>query len=126
MKTDLQKAVKLLRDNIQYYIENRHVIVLSEESKKGQQIISAASHYDGYDLRQVYGKPSDIKKRIYNEVFEQYRNDNDSDAFSITSHNGFMFTVSWINRYGVRYLTRDNDYIVVTSDMVENIFTDFN
>jgi len=85
-------------------------------TKAGQKIIAMGSHYDGFDLRQVYGRYSDAKERAWNWCYEQYLATDDHDSFSICSHNTFGFTVSWLGKVDgediMRVETKDNSYMV--------------
>ena len=119
--TELKKVTRNFREKMPYYNHGRRVIVADETTKKGQSIIDSASHYDGTYLYQVYDKPSEEKQRIFDACFEMYCNDKNASDFSICSHNGFVFTVSWVNDFGVVYLTRDTEYIVLCEDCIERI-----
>ena len=115
------KEVKAFQEKVGYYSNGRRVVVIGEDTKKGQSIIVQGSRYDGYTLNQVYNKPSRIKQSIYDDCYEMYRNDPDSESFGICSHNSYAFTVSWLNRYGIVYLTMNSEYIVLFNECIDAI-----
>ena len=116
MKHEFNNYVKNLSKKYPSYKDGRGVIVLSEYSSAGKKIISRASHYDGYYLHQVYDRPSDAKRSIYNDLFDRYAQTEGAQAFSICSHNGFGFTVSWVEPGEVVYFTKDHEYHVICDE----------
>lgn len=110
------KYVRDTRKAMPTYNNGRTVKVLSEYTAAGKRILDMASHWDGYDLRQVYDNPSSEKCRIYDECYEMYRNDPGSESFGICSHNTFNFTVSWVCPAKVVFLTSVNEYIVLCNE----------
>ena len=113
---DFAKYVRDFRAQMPTYNYGRAVKVLSEYTAAGKRILDMASHWDGDNLRQVYDKPSAEKMRIFDECYEMYRNDTDSEAFAICSHNTFNFTVSWVCPGKVVFLTSVNEYIVLCNE----------
>ena len=61
---DFNNYVKGLRNVYPSYNHGRDVLVLSEYSKAGKNILERASYFDGYWLSQVYDNPSAEKERI--------------------------------------------------------------
>ena len=89
---------------------------LNASTNRGKQIIERASHYDGYTLSDVYSTFSREKEKAYNCCFDEYIKTENSEAFSICSHNTFGFTCSWTGTKDgediLRYETKDNSYLV--------------
>ena len=115
-KKDFAKVVRNYRVRLPYYNNGRRVVVLSEYSAKGQSIIDTASHYEGETLSDIYTKCSPEKHRAYDEVWEMYCNDNDASCFGICSHNYNMFTVSWLSKNMLIYLTNVTEYVVILNE----------
>ena len=113
---NFNKYVKGLRSIYPRYNNDREVVVLSEYSKAGEDILERASHFDGYYLSQVYDNPSAEKKRVYYDLFEMYSNDKNAQAFGICSHNGFAFTVSWVTKGQVLFFTKSKEYHVICNE----------
>lgn len=110
---DFEKYVRFTRRMMPYYNHGRKVIVLSEYSKKGKQILAQGSRYEGTELYQVYTKPSYKKQLAFKNVREMFHNDVNAKSFSICSHNCQMFTCSWLNNDGLIYLTNKTEYLVL-------------
>ena len=98
------------------YCNGRNVVVLSEYSKKGKEIIARASRWEGYTLSQVYERPSLAKQKAYDDCYEMYCNSFKADSFGICSHNSQMFTVSWVSDNDIVYLTNKTEYHVITQE----------
>lgn len=113
---EFEKFVRFTRRIMPYYNNGRKVVVLSEYSEKGKQILAQASRYEGTGLYQVYTKPSDKKQLAFKEVWEMFCNDVNGQAFSICSHNCQMFTCSWLNKEGLVYLTNKTEYLVLINE----------
>lgn len=113
---DFRKYVSNIRRMMPSYNNGRKVVVVAEDTKKGEALISLASKWEGNDLRQVYETPSNAKKAAFDDAWEMYRNAPNSDSFGICSHNTFSFTVSWISDDGITILTRDTEYLVVCNE----------
>ena len=113
---DFNNYVKGLRNVYPSYNHGRDVLVLSEYSKAGKNILERASYFDGYWLSQVYDNPSAEKERIYDSLFEMYSNDKNADSFGICSHNGFTFTVSWVTKGEVLFFTKSKEYHVICNE----------
>lgn len=113
---EFEKFVRFTRRIMPYYNHGRKVIVLSEYSEKGQQILSTGSRYEGTQLYDVYTKPSHEKEIAFNEAYEMFCNDVNGSGFSICSHNCQMFTVSWLNKDGLVYLTNKTEYLVLINE----------
>ena len=113
---EFNKYVKAFRATMPVFNNGRYVKVLSEYSKAGKTIIDRASRCEGHDLRQVYDKWSDAKQTAYNEVFDMYLNSPHATAFGICSKNSFGFSVSWVSDYGIHFITKNYEYIVLTNE----------
>lgn len=89
---------------------------LKASTKAGQNIIEKASKHEGYWLHQVYDKWSSAKEQAWNWCFDQFRQTENSEEFSICSHNSFGFVCSWVGTKDgeniLRYETKDNSYLV--------------
>ena len=110
---DFKRFVSNARKYFPSYNHGRNVVIYTEDTKCGQDILSRASRWEGNNLNQVYDRPSKTKKEIFNACWEMYANDINASSFGICSHNGFMFTVSWVTENDVVYLTRDTEYHVL-------------
>ena len=113
---EFKKYVSMFRALTPLYSNGRRVVVLSEESKRGQDIIAKGSRYEGYTLNQVYDYWSDSKQQAYDDVWEMYCNGRHSNTFGICSHNTHMFTVSWLDDDGLHYVTKGTEYIVIFNE----------
>lgn len=98
------------------YNHGRSVVVLREDSKKGQEIIARASRWEGNTLEQVYERPSVAKRKAFDECWNMYCNSKNGSAFGICSHNSQMFTISWVDENEIVYLTNKNEYHVICKD----------
>lgn len=119
MKMDSKVFAKKVRDMrrmLPYRSNGRRVVLLSEETKKGQEIIALGSRWEGNDLCQVYDKWSADKQKAFDDAWEMYRNARHGDSFGICSHNSFGFTVSWLSDDGLTVLTKDTEYLVVFNE----------
>lgn len=87
--------------------------VVRESTSLGKKLIAMGSRYEGTDLYQIYDKWSDAKQRAFDWCYEQYLLSEDHEAFSIISHNSFVFSVSWLCKDGLRIETPKNSYLVV-------------
>ena len=89
---------------------------LKASTKPGQNIIAKASKYDADWLHQVYGTWSLAIERAYNWCYEQFLQTENSEAFSICSHNSSGFTCSWLGTKAgeniLRYETKNNSYLI--------------
>ena len=85
-------------------------------STMGNKLYESGSKYEGYDLSQVYDRPSIAKQLAFERCYDEYVNTENSTAFSICSHNTFGFTCSWLGiKDGeniMRYETKDNSYLI--------------
>ena len=92
------------------------MVELNYSSTKGRQIYEKGCHYEGFTLEQVYNNPSSNKQVAYDKCVDEFLNTEDSAAFSICSHNNFMFTCSWVGKLDgegiMRYETANNSYLV--------------
>lgn len=114
-----QQYVKWLNSVTTEKNHGRKVVVLSEDTKMGQKVLDMASRYEGTSLSQVYDYWSPEKEQAFNDVWEMYCDDDESEAFSICSHNCQAFTVSWVNSLGVMFLTSKTEYLVVDKKLYE-------
>lgn len=113
MNKKYKEYVNQVRKNMPVYNHGRFVVVLSEDTAKGVDILKRASRWAGDTLSQVYDNWSETKERAYNDAWEMYCSDPDASGFSICSANTFQFTVSWVTPVSVVYLTRDCEYHVM-------------
>lgn len=111
-----EKKVREIRRMMPSDNNGRKVVVLSEYSKKGLQVLASASRWDGNTLNQVYDRWSDAKQEAYDEAWEMYCNSRHGCSFSICSHNSFGFTVSWLHDDGCTFLTRSTEYLVIYNE----------
>lgn len=112
-KAEVETIVKDLRKTLPPYNNDRRVVITSEFTKKGEKLLQMASRYDGQELSYCYKNPSPEKLKILDDLYQMYIEDWHSEAFSICAHNCHSFSVSWINRVGVVYITRSTEYIIV-------------
>lgn len=108
--------VKGVRCSMPEYNNGRRVVILSEYTKKGKEILDRASHWEGNDLRQVYESPSIAKQRAFDEVWQMYCESENASAFGICSHNTFNFTVSWVVPGCVWFITATTEYMVLCNE----------
>ena len=113
---DFRQYVSTIRKSIPEYNHGRKVIVLGEDTKRGQEIIAMGSRWDGNDLHQVYDSWSQAKEYAFNEAWEMYCNAPNSDSFGICSHNSFGFTVSFLSDNGLTVLTPKTEYLVIFNE----------
>ena len=73
--------------------------IIKGSTALGQKLIDRGSNYDGYSLRDIYTTYSEHKQQAYDWCFEKFRRDLNSSDFSIISHNGWQFSVSWLFDY---------------------------
>ena len=92
------------------------MIELKASTKKGQEILARGNQYDGTYLSDVYDNWSSRKEEAYEWCREQYAETENSTAFSICSHNSFMFTCSWVGTKDgeniMRYETPSKSYLI--------------
>ena len=115
-KKEFEKKVREIRNMMPAYNNDRRVVVLSEYSKKGQEVLAIASHWDGYTLNQIYNRWSDAKQEAYDEAWKMYCNSRHGNSFGICSHNKFGFTVSWFHDDGCTVLTSSTEYLVIFNE----------
>lgn len=111
--TAYNEYVKTVRANMPSYNHGRTVVVLSEYSTRGKAIMDSATQWKGERLGQVYDSWSDAKQKAYDDAYEMYANDPQSEMFSICSANISQFTVSWFTPVNVVYLTANYEYHVL-------------
>lgn len=115
-RKEFEKFVRFTRRMMPYYNHGRKVIVLSEYSEKGKQILAQGSRSEGTDLYDVYTRPSYEKQCAFKNAWGMFCNDVNGQAFSICSHNCQMFTCSWLNNDGLIYLTNKTEYLVLINE----------
>lgn len=85
-------------------------------SSKGKQLYNRGSIYEGYYLSHVYDRPSLAKQQAFAKCYDEFLHTENSSAFSITSHNTFGFSCSWLGTKDgeniMRYETKDNSYLI--------------
>ena len=113
---EFEKFVRFTRRIMPYYNHGRKVIVLSEYTEKGKQILAQGSRSEGTELYDVYTKPSHEKQIAFKNAWEMFCNDVNGQAFSICSHNCQMFTCSWLNKEGMVFLTNKTEYLVLINE----------
>ena len=89
------------------------MIVVKASTSLGKQLIGRGSRYEGTELSQIYSRWSSAKQRAFDMCYDQYLASEEHEAFSITSHNSFGFSVSWLCKDGLRIETPKNSYLVV-------------
>ena len=95
------------------YHDGREIVVLSKQTKKGQDILARALRNDGFRLSNCYTRPSQIKQAIWEDCYQMFLRDVDAHNFHICSHNVNQFSVTWMTASGVVVLlTRKYEYIV--------------
>lgn len=115
-KKEFEKKVRETRNMMPPYNNGRRVVVLSEYSKKGKDVLARASSRDGNTLYQVYDHWSENKQKAFDEAWEMYCNSRHGNSFSVCSHNTFGFTVSWLHDDGCTFLTKDTEYLVIFNE----------
>lgn len=113
---DFRKYVSDIRRMVPTYSNGRKVVVVAEDTKKGEALIALAGQWEGNDLRQIYDRPSDAKKAAFDEAWNMYTQSRHGTAFGICSHNTFGFTVSWVHDDGITVLTKDTEYLVICNE----------
>ena len=111
-----EAKVRTIRTMMPAYNNGRMVVVLSEYSKKGKNVLATASRWDGNTLNQVYDRWSKEKQDAYDSAYEMYCNSRNGNSFSICSHNAFGFTVSWLHDDGCTFLTKNTEYLVIFNE----------
>lgn len=115
-RKEFEKFVRFTRRIMPYYNNGRKVVVLSEYSEKGQQVLNQGMRSEGTELYHVYTRPSQEKQLAFKNAWEMFCNDVNGQAFSICSHNCQMFTCSWLNKEGMVYLTHKTEYLVLINE----------
>ena len=115
-KKEFEKKVREIRNLMPAYNNDRRVVVLSEYSKKGKDVLARASRWDGNTLNQVYDHWSEDKQKVFDDAWKMYCNSSNGESFSICSHNSFGFTVSWLHDGGCTFLTRSTEYLVICNE----------
>lgn len=113
---EFEKFVRFTRRIMPYYNNGRKVVVLSEYSEKGRQILVQGRRNEGCNIYDVYTVPSHNKVLAFKNVWDMFCNDPNSQAFSICSHNCQMFTCSWLNKDGMVFLTKKTEYLVLINE----------
>lgn len=92
--------------------------VTFESPNKGtkfyENLLQRASRYDGHYLCNVYNRYSYDKERIENYWLD-FMSECNGDAYGITSHNSFSFTLSFCIETPVRgvcYITPSHNYFL--------------
>lgn len=98
--------------------------IVKISTKKGQSLYSRSLCNEGYTLHDVYGKPSDAKKKAYSWCFNKYKEDENAENFRMVGHNCHFFTVAWDSIWAdpatgevqtaVFMETSHNSYIILT------------
>lgn len=115
-KEDFKKHVRTVRRNMPEYNNGRQVIVLSECTQKGMNILDRGSAYAGNTLFEVYKRPSYDKIKAYKGARDMYTSDPASKCFSICSFNPKHFTCSWLTDGAMIFLTYKTEYIVLINE----------
>lgn len=91
------------------------MVEVSTKTKKGQELLSRAICYRGFDLYDVYGSTSKKKRDAWGECYRKYLAEQGVD-FRICSYNGWSFSVSWRVSDGWRMETRTHSYHIIEED----------
>lgn len=89
------------------------MIIVKSNTALGRKLIEKGQRYEGVYLDQIYDHWSTAKQRAWDWCYQQYLDSEESEAFSIISHNTFGFSVSWLCKEGLRIETPKNSYLVV-------------
>lgn len=89
------------------------MIIVKSNTALGRKLIEKGQRYEGVYLDQIYDNWSTAKQRAWDRCYQQYLDSEESEAFSIISHNTFGFSVSWLCKEGLRIETPKNSYLVV-------------
>lgn len=85
-------------------------------TNRGKQIYEMGCRCCRSSLNNLYDHWSIAKEKAFNWCWEQYCNDENSEAFGIGNANSFGFTASWLlTKNGedcMRVETKDNSYLV--------------
>jgi len=96
-------------------IKNYDMTIVSENTKRCQGMVWAYEHSDKTSLSEIYKKPSDKKKRAYDNCKKIMKDLNGYD-FRLTGYNYEAFSAAFkCNVDGTEvliYLTRDHNYII--------------
>ena len=91
--------------------------ILKASTKAGQRVLAMRSRCCWNSLYNIYDSWSEAKQKAFDWCYEQFCNDEDSEAFGIGNANSFGFTASWLLTYegedALRVETKDNSYIVL-------------
>ena len=115
-KQEFEKKEREIRNMMSTYNNDRRVVVLSEYSKKGKEVLAMASRWEGSELWQVYDRPSEEKQEAFKNAFDMYCNSRHGESFGICSHNCQSFSVSWFHDDGCTYLTKKTEYLVIFNE----------
>ena len=84
---------------------------IKASTKRGQSIIARAKYVKGYTLEDVYNKPSDTKKSIFNDWWF-FCKQNNMRNLHICSANCMMFSLGFEDDSHVYYITKEHNYCV--------------
>lgn len=91
--------------------------ILKASTKAGARILAMGKRCCWSSLNNLYDKWSSAKQKAFDWCWEQYCNDENSEAFGVGNANSFGFTASWLLTYqgedALRVETKDNTYIVL-------------
>lgn len=68
--------------------------IIKGSTKRGQQLLARANHFEGTDLSDVYGRYSSAKANAIRNCRALCDKMNGTN-FHICSHNGWGFSVAW-------------------------------
>lgn len=87
------------------------MLTVKATTKKGQNLINRANHFEGTRLEEIYGKCSTAKQQAYNNCLKLCYEENGHN-FHICSFNTFGFSVTWTTDKGIRMETPQNSYLI--------------
>lgn len=88
------------------------MLTIKATTKKGQNMLQSAKHFDGYTLNEVYGKYSAAKYNAFIDCLHKAAAENGKN-FHICSHNSFGFSVAWEVENGMRIETPKSSYLIL-------------
>lgn len=77
-----------------------------------RSLLGRACIIDGWDLFDVYAKPSEAKQGVYDYWWNYHQNDPTANTFHIASHNTNVFTISWYTDDAVILITPTYNYYI--------------
>lgn len=88
------------------------MLTIKGTTKKGQNMIESAKHFEGYTLDDVYTSYSFAKRNAFTDCVHMAQAENGRN-FHICSHNTFGFSVAWEVENGMRIETPKSSYLIL-------------